>query len=198
MDVGGIPPLPLLFRFMLYFARNRASILPLPTRSPRRPEGAADFPCLRQLPPPPFKRRNQRVAGRRRRFQGAKITFRLHERQRPSCEGPKCIIFHHMDERAGKHLKTMIFYSLPPARTRGEPEKTHTFLWFRRAPDRPPDPPRRKNKTSATHGSLVVCEHGRTHKTTIRCDVSHLKVGQAPTYNHLPDPLFAQSHAQTL
>ena len=26
------------------------------TRRPRRPEGAADFPCLRQLPPPPFKR----------------------------------------------------------------------------------------------------------------------------------------------
>ena len=67
--------------------------------------GAADFPCLRQLPPPPFKRRNQRVAGRRRRFQGAKITFRLHERQRPSCEGPKCFIFPHTHEQVDKTMQ---------------------------------------------------------------------------------------------
>ena len=32
-----------------------------PTRSPRRPEGAADFPCLRQLPPPPEKNKNQGI-----------------------------------------------------------------------------------------------------------------------------------------
>ena len=34
-----IPPLPLLSRFLLYFARNRAVILSLPNRSPRRPGG---------------------------------------------------------------------------------------------------------------------------------------------------------------
>ena len=34
-----LTPLPLLSRFLLYFARNRAVILPLPNSSPRRPGG---------------------------------------------------------------------------------------------------------------------------------------------------------------
>ena len=70
-DLVRISPLPLLFRFMLYSARNRAEILPLPERSPRRPEVAVDFPCLRQLPPPPELQcgheRRRRDRGRRER-----------------------------------------------------------------------------------------------------------------------------------
>ena len=55
VHLGWISPLPLLSRFSLYFKATGNTYIYLPTRSPRRPEGAADFPCLRQLPPPPEK-----------------------------------------------------------------------------------------------------------------------------------------------
>ena len=54
-DVCAYQPPPSPVSFLAVFQRHRIHLLSLPTRSPRRPEGAADFPCLRQLPPPPKK-----------------------------------------------------------------------------------------------------------------------------------------------
>ena len=54
-DLYPLSPLPPLSRFSLCFRATGPTHLSLPTSSPHRPEGAADFPCLRQLPPPPEK-----------------------------------------------------------------------------------------------------------------------------------------------
>ena len=48
---GGIPA-PALIYCKSYYIYYKS----YPTSNPRRPEGAADFPCLRQLPPPPEKK----------------------------------------------------------------------------------------------------------------------------------------------
>ena len=105
---GTHPPLPLLSRFLLYFARNRALILSLPSSSPRRPIGGGGLPLPAAAAAAPLKTmkpRDRRPTSQNQWFQRAKITFRLHERQGPSCEGPKCLIFPPTDEHVHKSIK---------------------------------------------------------------------------------------------
>ena len=104
-------------------------------------------------------------------LQGAKTTFRLHERQKASCEGPKCIIFHHNNEALEKTIKNKPF---PPLATDAEARRTlgNAYLCMVSEGDRSPPVAAavKKEPPSATHGSLVVIEHGRTRKTAVRCD----------------------------
>ena len=65
-----------------------------------------------------MKPRVRRPTSQNQCFQGAKTTFRLHERQKASCEGPKCIIFHHNNEALEKTIKNKPF-STPRTRRRG-------------------------------------------------------------------------------
>ena len=65
-----------------------------------------------------MKRRFRRPTSQNHCFQGAKTTFRLHERQKASCEGPKCIIFHHNNEALEKNNKKQAF-STARSRRRG-------------------------------------------------------------------------------
>ena len=96
------PPSPV--SFSLYFKATGNTYIYLPTRSPRRPEGAADFPCLRQLPPPPEK--NVKTKGSKRVMEGGqKYSASKEGTLRPSREGTKGIIFLPILERESKSMK---------------------------------------------------------------------------------------------
>ena len=124
---------------------------------------------LRDEARPAMKLRVRRPTSQNQCFQGAKTTFRLHERQKASCEGPKCIIFHHNNEALEKTIKNKPF---PPLAADAEARRTlgNAYLCMVSEGDRSPPVAAavKKEPPSATHGSLVVIEHGRTHKTTIR------------------------------
>ena len=117
---------------------------------------------------PAMKQRVRRPTSHNLCFQGAKTTFRPHETQKASCEGPKCIIFHHNNEALEKTIKNKPF---PPLATDAEARRTlgNAYLCMVSEGDRSPPVAAavKKEPPSATHGSLVVIEHGRTHKTTI-------------------------------
>ena len=104
-------------------------------------------------------------------FQGAKTTVRLHERQKAPCEDPKCIIFHHNNEASEKTIKNKPF---PPLAADAEARRTlgNAYLCMVSEGDRSLPVPAavKKEPPSATHGSLVVIEHGRTRKTAVKCD----------------------------
>ena len=125
---------------------------------------------------PAMKRRVRRPASQNQCFQGAKTTFPLHERQRASCEGPKCIIFHHNNEALEKTIKNMPFL---PLAADAEARRTlgNAYLpMVLKGPRSSPVPAAvEKEALSATHGSLIVIEHGRRHKTTIRCPLFALE-----------------------
>ena len=54
----------------------------------------------------------------------------------------------------------------------------------------------KKEPPSATHGSLVVCEHRRTHETTVRCSLFALK-SLTPSHTKAPrGPLFRPNACQ--
>ena len=124
---------------------------------------------LRDEARPARKLRVRRPTSQNQCFQGAKTTLRLHERQKASCEGPKCIIFHHNNEALEKTIKNK---PLPPLATDAEARRTlgNAYLCMVSEGDRshPVAAAVKKEPPSATHGSLVVIEHGRTRKTTIR------------------------------
>ena len=70
----------------------------------------------------------------------------------------------------------MIFEPPAPARPRGAPSSTHTFsMVFKGARAPAGAAAAKKGPPSATHESLVVCEHGRTRKTIGRCCVFALE-----------------------
>ena len=125
---------------------------------------------LRDEARPAMKLRVRRPTSQNQCFQGAKTTFRLHERQKASCEGPKCIIFHHNNEALEKTIKNKPF---PPLATDAEARRTlgNAYLCMVSEGDRSPPVAAavKKEPPSATHGSLVVIEHGRTRKTAVRC-----------------------------
>ena len=125
---------------------------------------------LRDEARPAMKQRVRRPTSQNQCFQGAKTTFRLHERQRPSCEGPKCSIFHHNNKALEKTIKNKPF---PPLATDAEAPRTlgNAHLCMVSEGDRSHPVPAavKKEPPSATHGSLVVIEHGRTRKTAVRC-----------------------------
>ena len=68
-----VPPAPTLIHCKSYYYSSISPLQPDPTRTTRRAptRGAADFPCLRQLPPPPELQcgheRRRRDLGRRER-----------------------------------------------------------------------------------------------------------------------------------
>ena len=117
-----------------------------------------------------MKRKGRRPTSQNQCFQGAKTTFRLHERQKASCEGPKCIILHHNNEALEKTIKNMPFL---PLAADAEARRTlgNAYLCMVSEGDRSLPVPAavKKEPPSATHGSLVVIEHGRTRKTAVRC-----------------------------
>ena len=82
---------------------------------------------------------------------------------------PKCIIFNHIHEALEIYIKNTPF---PPLATDAKARRTRkdAYLCTVSEGDRSPPVPAavKKEAPSATHGSLVVIEHGRTHKTTIR------------------------------
>ena len=125
---------------------------------------------LRDEARPAMKVRVRRPTSQNQCFQGAKTTFRLHERQRASCEGPKCIIFHHNNEALEKTIKNKPF---PPLATDAEARRTlgNVYLCMVSEGDRshPVSAAVKKEPTSATHGSLIVIAHGRTRKTAVTC-----------------------------
>ena len=86
------------------------------------------------------------------------------------CESPKCIIFHHNNEALEKTIKNKPF---PPLATDAEARRTlgNAYLCMVSEGDRSPPVAAavKKEPPSATHGSLVVIEHGRTRKTAVRC-----------------------------
>ena len=146
-----------------------------------------------------MKRRVRRPTSHSLCFQGAKTTFRPHERQKASCESQKYIIFHHNNEALEKTIKNKPF---PPLATDAEARRTlgNAYLCMVSESDRSPPVAAavKKEPPSATHGSLVVIEHGQTRKTTIRCPLFPLETRTPSLKNHHPDPFFAQSHAKTL
>ena len=83
---------------------------------------------------------------------------------------PKCIIFNHIHEALEKYIKNTPF---PPLATDAKARRTRkdAYLCTVSEGDRSPPVPAavKKEAPSATHGSLVVIEHGRTHKTAVRC-----------------------------
>ena len=131
---------------------------------------------LREEARPAMNQRVRRPTSQNHCFQGAKTTFRLHERQKASCEGPKCIIFHHNNEASEKTIKNNPF---PPLAADAEARRTLGNAYLCMVPEGDRSPPVaaavKKEPPSATHGSLVVIEHGRTHKTTIRCPLFALE-----------------------
>ncbi len=76
---------------------------------------------LRDEARPAMKLRVRRPTSQNQCFQGAKTTFRLHERQKASCEGQKYIIFHHNNEALEKTIKNKPF---PPLATDAEARRT--------------------------------------------------------------------------
>ena len=119
-----------------------------------------------------MKLRVRRPTSQKQCFQGAKTTFRLHERQKASCEGPKCIIFHHNNEALEKTMKNTPFQ---PLATDAKARRTRKYAYLCTVSegDRSPPVPAavKKKPPSATHGSLVVIEHRRTHETIVRCSL---------------------------
>ena len=95
---------------------------------------------------------------------------------RPARGNPKYIIFHHIHEALEKYMKNTPF---PPLATDAKARRTRkdAYLCTVSEGDRSPPVPAavKKEAPSATHGSLVVIEHGRTHKTTIRCPLFALE-----------------------
>ena len=120
---------------------------------------------------PAMKQRVRRPTSHNLCFQGAKTTFRPHETQKASCESQKYIIFHHNNEALEKTIKNKPF---PPLATDAEARRTlgNAYLCMVSEGDRSPPVAAavKKEPPSATHGSLVVIEHGRTRKTAVRCD----------------------------
>ena len=210
LEIGCAPAPCLLLLFTIVITEHHAHEHRITTVRPRRPRGAADFPCLRQLPPPPkrapaqkgsdvkendqskrkkkenarkqknyktkltnkarpaMKQRVRRPTSHNLCFQGAKTTFRPHETQKASCESQQYIIFHHNNEAVEKTIKNKPF---PPLAAGAEARRTlkNAYPCMVSEGDRsPPVAAAVKEPPSATHGSLVVIEHGRTHKTTIR------------------------------
>ncbi len=84
-----------------------------------------------------MKRRFRRPTSQNHCFQGAKTTFRLHERQKASCEDPKCIIFHHNNEALEKTIKNKPF---PPLAAAAEARRTlgNAYLCMVSESDRSP------------------------------------------------------------
>ena len=89
---------------------------------------------------------------------------------------PKCIIFNYIHEALEIYIKNTPF---PPLATDAKARRTRkdAYLCTVSEGDRSPPVPAavKKEAPSATHGSLVVIEHGRTHKTTIRCPLFALE-----------------------
>ena len=124
---------------------------------------------LRDEARPAMKRRFRRPTSQKHCFQGAKTTFPLHERQKASCEGPKCIIFHHNNEALEKTIKNKPFLPLAAdAEARRTLGNAYLPMVLKGPRSSPVAAAVKEEPPSATHGSLVVIEHGRTHKTTIR------------------------------
>ena len=84
---------------------------------------------------------------------------------------PKMHHFHHNNEALEKTIKNKPF---PPLATDAEARRTlgNVYLCMVSEGDRSHPVPAavKKEPPSATHGSLVVIEHGRTRKTAVRCD----------------------------
>ena len=83
----------------------------------------------------------------------------------------KCIIFNHIHEALEIYIKNTPF---PPLAADAKARRTRkdAYLCTVSEGDRSPPVPAavKKEPPSATHGSLVVIEHGRTRKTAVRCD----------------------------
>ena len=123
-----------------------------------------------------MKLRVRRPTSQNQCFQGAKTTFRLHERQKASCEGPKCIIFHHNNEALEKTIKNKPF---PPLAAAAEARRTLGNAYLSMVSEGARSPARiaaaKKEPPSGTHGRVGVFERGRPRKTIRRCYVLALR-----------------------
>ena len=89
---------------------------------------------------------------------------------------PKCIIFNHIHEALEIYIKNTPFPPLAADATARRTRKDAYLCTVSEGDRSPPVPAAvKKEAPSATHGSLVVIEHGRTHKTTIRCPLFALE-----------------------
>ena len=89
---------------------------------------------------------------------------------------PKCIIFPHTDERVRKTIKINAFL-LPTSYAQARRTLGNAYLSMVSEGDRSPPvtAAAKKEAPSGTHGRGVVCEQGRTRKTTVRCYVFALE-----------------------
>ena len=146
------------------------------TKKRTREDNKSEKTNLRDEARPAMKQRVRRPTSQNLCFQGAKTTVRLHERQKAPCEDPKCIIFHHNNEASEKTIKNKPF---PPLAADAEARRTLGYAYLCMVSEGDRSPPVaaavKKEPPSATHGSLVVIEHGRTHETTIRCPLFALE-----------------------
>ena len=114
---------------------------------------------------PPTRSKTERAKGR--------FLYKKHKSMvdapRAARRRPKCIIFSHIHEALEKTLKNTPF---PPLTTDATARRTRKDAYLCTVSEGDRSPPVaaavKKEAPSATHGSLVVIEHGRTHKTTIR------------------------------